>query len=103
MQKVSKRQVLRKASKLYEDNQRMRKEGGHLTQIVFTLAVKLYKIVPDDPYFTGDNFTPEFLEAIKKGAEEKPKGFPLEGESQSHKDATPESAPERGISIEKAS
>ena len=69
MQKVSKRQVVREASKLFEENSRLKKECQQLLQMMFGVAVKLYMLNPEDESFTGNQFKPEFIEQIKKAAE----------------------------------
>lgn len=70
MQKVSKRQIVREAQKLWEDNSNLKKECQQLLQMMFGVAVKLYIVTPEDDIFTGDSFKPEFLEAVKKAAED---------------------------------
>ena len=69
MQKVSKRQVLREASKLFEENGKLKKECRQLLQMLFGVAVKLYILNPDDESFGEGMFKPEFIDQIKKAAE----------------------------------
>ena len=116
-QKVSKRAVLREATKLYDENQGLKKECQQLLQMLFGAALKLYKIDPADDMFKseedGGSFKNGFLDAIKQAAEDKPpppevlegksKRSIIQEEMQSHKDANQDDAPERGITIEEAS
>lgn len=72
-QKVSKRQVLREAQNLYEENLKLKKEAKSLLQMMFGVCVKLYKLDPSDETFREEGekeamFKPEFLKAIKAAA-----------------------------------
>lgn len=67
--KVSKRQVVREASRIMDNLNKVRSENQQLFQIVFGLAVKLYMLNPDDETFHNDTFKPEFLANIKEAAE----------------------------------
>lgn len=76
-QKVSKRQVLREAQKLYDKNQSLKREAQRLLQMLFGVCVKLYRLDPSDETFKEEGeeeamFKPEFLKAIKEAAENKP-------------------------------
>ena len=80
MQKVSKRQIVREASKILEENSGLKKERRQLLQMMFGIAVKLYILNPEDEAFQeGKQFKPEFVEQIKKAAEAM-KNRPLETE-----------------------
>jgi len=77
MQKISKRQILREAQKLYDENQSLKKEANRLLQMMFGVCVKLYRIDPKDNIFReSDNeeeqpLKPSFLKAIKEAANSK--------------------------------
>lgn len=69
MAKLSRRQILREAQSLFDQVQSLRKENQSLSQIIFGLAVKLYRLSPDDESFTNGSFQDLFLKRIKKAAE----------------------------------
>jgi len=66
--RISRRQVLREAGKLNDENMNLKKERGNLFNMLFGIAVKLYQVKPDDEIFVGDTFKPEFLAKIKEAA-----------------------------------
>ncbi len=68
-EKVSKRQVVREASRIMDDLRKSRSENQKLFQMVFGLAVRLYILDPDDETFHNDSFKPTFLNNIKDAAE----------------------------------
>ena len=64
--KVSYRQLHREAQKLFDENQRLKKELNGLINIMFGFAIKLYKLTPNDESFA--KLKPEFLEKVKNAA-----------------------------------
>lgn len=111
MPKVSKRQLVREAQKIFEENMILKRGRQQTMQLLFGIAVQLYIEAPENEVFTNDNLKPEFMEQIKKAAENiknppPPKvleGKPTQEDKRSHKDASQTDAPERGTTIEEES
>lgn len=67
--KISASELKKQNKKMSEDMKKFQQRQRNDFNLLFVLAINLYKIKPDHEIFTNNSFSEEFLEMIKKSAE----------------------------------